>query len=138
MSLVIKPSPSEGEPAAWRLAFFEQAVAEAKSFLTEPQYAHAVEQFELLAQEEDPTHPVLADVKAINDFHELRDKGGVLGKINLRVYFWVCDAPLRIIVVLGAWKKEAEGKTPPRILARMKSRRRLAEQELAVLQRQAR
>ena len=63
---------------------------------------------------------------AIEDFHELRDKYGVLGKINLRIYFWLCK-PKKLLVVLGAWNKSAEHQTPQRIIKRMKWRKKRAE-----------
>ena len=113
----------------WRPAYLRAAASDARSFLTEAQYEHAVQQVRLLCDEDDPTHPRLLDVDAIEDFHELRDKHGVLGKINLRVYFWVCSE-FRTVVVLGAWNKRVEGKTPPRIVGRMKGRKRRAVGQL--------
>jgi hypothetical protein len=50
-------------------------------------------------------------VDAVGDFHELRDKGGVLGGINLRIFFLV-HKPKGAIVVLGAIKKQNNGQTP--------------------------
>jgi len=61
--------------------------------------------------ETDPTHSAVIDVKAIVDYYEIRDKGGVLGKSNVRVFFFVRKEP-RETVVLGATKKEKEGQTP--------------------------
>ena len=103
----------------WRPAYLEQASADARSFLNEAQYEHAVQQVLLLCEEDDPTHPRLLDVDALGEFHELRDKYGVLGKINLRVFFWV-SREHKTVVVLGAWKKESEGQTPTRIIKRIK------------------
>jgi len=131
VDLIKRNAPSkDDEPPKWKLAYFEISAQEARSFLTEEQYEHAVEQFEELALEEDPTHPKTADVRSIEGFHELRDKGGVLGKINLRVYFSVCK-PARMIVVLGAYKKESEAQTPNWIVRRIKQRQRLLEEHLA-------
>src|SRR5437870_6178531 len=111
----------------WTPAYLKQSCKEAKAFLTDQQYEYAVEQVLLLCEESDPSHSVLLDVEPIDEFHELRDKGGVLGKINLRVYFWI-DTRHRMIVVLGVYKKEQEGKTPVRIVKRMKWRKRRAEE----------
>jgi sRNA-binding carbon storage regulator CsrA len=55
---------------------------------------------------------------------ELKAKGSVLGKTNVRIYF----APLakqRQVVILGVWKKEQVGKTPSHILRRMQNRLRV-------------
>jgi len=124
-----QPRRRNDEDAKWVPAYLEQSATDAREFLNEAQYEHAVRQILQLCTEEDPTHPKLADVDAVEEFHELRDKYGVLGKINLRVFFWVCK-PKRMIVVLGAWKKEREGKTPQRIIKRIKWRKRRVEEQL--------
>jgi len=116
----------DGPDQKWIPAYLEKAESEARGFLTELQYEHAVAQVLALCDEDDPTHPVLADVDAVEDFYELRDKYGVLGKINLRVFFWICR-PHGTLIVLGAWKKENEGKTPARIIKRIKWRKRRSE-----------
>ena len=103
-----------GSAAKWAPAYLEESAVEARKFLNELQYQHAVQQVLSLCEEDDPTHPVLTDVGAVDEFYELRDKGGVLGKINLRVFFWVSKES-RTIAVLGACKKEAENQTPTRI-----------------------
>ena len=82
-----------------------------------------------LAREKDPTHSQSLSVDAVEDFHELREKGGVLGKINVRVFFAVdkrktADIDHHAIVVLGAVKKESEGKTPEGDRIRIKRRLR--------------
>ncbi len=114
----------------WTLAYFDAAAADGRRFLTEEQYWYVVGQLEQLGDEDDPTHPLTVDVRPIEDYHELRDKGGILGKINLRVYFWVATEH-RTIVVLGSVKKEAEGKVPSHVKIRMRNRKREAERILA-------
>jgi hypothetical protein len=42
-----------------------------------------------LAMEVDPTHPATVTVEAIEDFYELKEKGGILGKKNIRVFFGI-------------------------------------------------
>lgn len=68
-------------------------------------------------------------VVPVENFFELKDKGGVLGKINLRIYFAVFD-DFEAVVVLGCWKKEAEGKVPAYTLIRMRGRFRYVISEL--------
>ncbi|MFW6125410.1 MAG: hypothetical protein ACOC46_04610, partial [Pirellulales bacterium] len=46
-----------------------------------------------------------------HQFYELQDEGGILGKLNVRVFFGI-DDHRRSIVVLGAIKKESDGATP--------------------------
>ena len=115
-----KPSP---EAAIWSLAYVDVAAKEGKRILDETQYAHALQQIEELARADDPRRPATLDVKSIERFFELRDKGGVLGRINLRVYFAVLDDS-HTIIVLGCYKKEDEGQLPTRIKVRIRNRLR--------------
>lgn len=124
---LILPTKGRSQRAPWTPAYLDAAATDARKFLTEVQYEYAIDQVLSLCEEEDPTHPLLTDVDAIGEFHELRDKHGVLGKINLRIYFWVCRTR-KMIVVLGAVKKEAERKTPVHIVKRHKWRKRRAEE----------
>jgi hypothetical protein len=59
---------------------------EAREFLTDAQYSHVAQQFRQLCREAEPTTSDLVDVRPIDDFHEMRDKGGPLGRINVRVF----------------------------------------------------
>lgn len=96
----------------WNVEVLSQAYSEARQFLSESQYKHLSRQFRELARQEDPTHSETIDVRAIENFFELRDKGGILRKINARVFF-ACIKEYRTIIVLGAMKKENEGSIPP-------------------------
>jgi hypothetical protein len=87
------------------------------------QYAHVVDLLRTLASEADPRRAVCVTVEPVEDFFELKDKGGVLGKINLRVFFVVVDEE-RVILVLAAVKKEAMGKTPEWMKIRVRHRLR--------------
>ncbi|HEX8875270.1 MAG TPA: hypothetical protein VF777_00870 [Phycisphaerales bacterium] len=95
----------------WSVYYLSSARDEAMGFLNEAQYAHVVDLLRSLASESDPTHPLTVTVEAVEDFYELKDKGGVLGKINLRVYF-VVNQKEKAIVILAAIKKEEDGQTP--------------------------
>ena len=103
--------------------YFDVARKEATKFLDEAQYAHVVMLFKGLAGEPDPAHPLTVDVRAIENYYELRDKGGILGRIALRVYFHI-DMTLRQVVVLGADKKEQEDQTSSAIKIKMRIRQR--------------
>lgn len=115
------PSRTQAPELGWQLAYLDVAAKEGRRFLTDAQYSHAVGLCDQLATEGDPRRPVGLDVRRVEDFFELRDKGNVLGKINLRLYFTVID---QMIVVLGCQKKEAEGKTPGYIKIQMRNRMR--------------
>ncbi len=108
----------------WNVDRLEQAFSEAMGFLNEDQYCHMAAQVRELARQEDPTHRETVDVRPIESFHELRDKGGILGKLNVRVFFFV-HKPSRLIVVLGAIKKENDGPIPTGDKLTMRRRRRL-------------
>ena len=110
--------------AKWRLAYIDVAERDARKFLDDDQYAHAVQLFDDLAHEDNPRLSETQDVKPIDGFFELRDKGGILRKINLRVYFAVLD-DRHLILVLGADKKEDDGQTSSHIKTRIRNRMRL-------------
>lgn len=107
----------------WSVHYLSAARNEAHGFLTDVQYAHVIDLFKALASEPDPTHPVTVTVETIENYYELKDKGGVLGKINLRVYFTVFEKE-RAIVVLAAIKKEADGQAPRWVKTRVRVRLR--------------
>ncbi len=108
----------------WTVFILSWAYDEARKILDADQYEYAVSQIMVLATEADPTHSVLCSVDAIEDFYELREKHGVLGKINLRVFFHL-DRERRAIVLLGAFKKENNGPTPDGTRVTMRRRKRL-------------
>ena len=113
----------------WTVLVLDQAHSDAMSFLDETQYAHIARQFRELAKEEEPTQSATVDVRANDGFHELRDKGGVLKKINARVFFYIIRQ-CRVILVLGAMNKKNDGKTPDyiRVLMRYRLRKYLGGQ----------
>ncbi len=97
------------------------AYEEAMRLLSVEQYGHVADQFRELAHEEDPTHALHVSVDAVEDFHELRDKGGILGPLNIRVFYYV-DKWTRTIVVVGAISKQNNGPTPLVVKVRMRRR----------------
>ena len=94
-------------------------------FLTLLQYRHIRDQYWDLARQTDPAHPAyqLVDVRTIGTYFELRDKGGILGKINFRGYFYI-DKENKLIVILGADKKERESQTGQAVKERIEHRLR--------------
>jgi hypothetical protein len=106
----------------WSVKFFDELRQETK-FLNDAQKEYAIEQMRELARAKSPSLSPVLDVRPIEQYHELRDKGGVLGKINLRIYFYI-DKGQRTIVVLGADKKEQDGQTSQAIKIRMRHRLR--------------
>jgi len=114
----------DGEPEdRWNVIILDLAFQDGMRFLSEAQYQHVAEQVRELAREIDPTHPITQRVAAIEDFFELKEKGGPLGKINVRVFF-VVDKPRVAIVILGAIFKQNDGPTPFGDKKRMQRRKR--------------
>jgi hypothetical protein len=116
----------DGDPEfLWTVLVLDLAYQDAMSFLDDAQYHHVAEQVQELARERDPTHPVTQVVDAVEDFFELKDKGGPLGNICVRVFFFLDKTNGRhAIVVLGAIFKQNNGKTPRGDRKRMSRRRR--------------
>ena len=114
-----------GPPPAYTSTVLIPDVAfrEAMAFLTTVQYQHAAGLIKDVATEGDPTHSVTQSVDAIEGYHELRDKGGILGKINLRIFFYV-DKKRFVLLILGAINKKNEDQTPKSVRIRMKRRLR--------------
>lgn len=119
----IKIGVKEGEAYQWNVAIFNQAFDEAMEFLNEDQYAHLARQVKELAAQNEPTQSDTVDVRPIEDYWEIRDKGGILKKINARIFFFM-DKKTRTIVVLGAFKKDNDGATPEWVKRRIKKRKK--------------
>jgi hypothetical protein len=107
----------------WSVLVLDAAHKEAAKLYNADQYHHLSMQVRELARQERPTERITVDVQPIGGFYEIRDKGGILGKINARVFFFV-DAEARSIVVLGTIKKESEDQTPPYVVTLMTRRMR--------------
>src|SRR5437763_654509 len=73
----------------WNVDVLDQAHSNAMSFLSEEQYDHLARQVRELARQDEPTRRETVDVRSVEEFYEIRDKGGVLKKINARVFFCV-------------------------------------------------
>jgi hypothetical protein len=95
----------------WMVLLPDIAYNESMRFLNPGQYEHMAMQVKELARESDPTHSQTASVDAIGEYWELRDKGGILGNLNVRVFFYL-DKKNEALVVLGAIKKQNDGPTP--------------------------
>ena len=105
----------------WNVYVLELAFDEAIKAFSPGQYQHLVLQVQELARELQPSHSRTVDVDAIEDFYELKERGGVLGAVNARVFFGI-DSVGRAIVVLGAINKQNNGPTPLGDKVRMRRR----------------
>jgi len=95
----------------WNVGMIDFVHDEVMGFLSPAQYQHIAMQVKELAREVDPTHSSTASVDSIEEFYELRDKGGILGKKNVRIFFGI-DKKSSAIIILGGIKKENDGPTP--------------------------
>jgi hypothetical protein len=107
----------------WNGEFLKLASMEGRRELEVDQYRHVVEQFWDLLREDDPTHSQSCSIDAVEDFFELRDKGGPLGRKNVRVFFFL-HKRTRTLVVLGVIVKQNNGPTPLADRIRMRKRKR--------------
>jgi hypothetical protein len=113
------------------LAFLRKAASEGQRELDPVPYAYAVRMAEKLRHWGDIEEMRLLRIAPVENFFELKLKGNVLGKTNIRVFFGVFDTPGRkTVVVLGGYKKEDEDELPRHIVLSMKNRRRTVEELL--------
>jgi hypothetical protein len=107
----------------WTVKILDMAYRESRQVLKEAEYQHMAMQVKALATEETPSHSQLCSVDAIEDFYELRDRGGPLGGKNVRVFFGLnTDNGFKDIVVLGTIVKQNNGPTPQGDKIRMRRR----------------
>ncbi len=107
----------------WTVDLMGPASADARKVLTTDQYNQIASQFTLLAANDEATRHELLDIRPIENYHELRDKGGIFGRTNVRVFYFAIKDP-RIIVILGVVKKENDGPTQMHTKFTMRKRRR--------------
>ncbi len=109
----IKVGVKTGTPPGyeWNVGILDVAFEQAMDLLKDYQYDHMAEQVRDLASHNDPTHSDTLSLDVIEDFHELRDWGGVLGGLNVRVFYGV-HKPTRSLLVLGIITKQNNGPTP--------------------------
>jgi hypothetical protein len=108
----------------WNVWILDAAFEDAMDFLSPLQYEHMAELVRDLATHSDPTQSDALSLDKIETFHELRDWGGVLCGLNVRLFYGV-DKKSRGIVVLGIIAKKNNGATlvPDRVLMRNRWRK---------------
>jgi len=111
-------------PLTWSLKYWPDAIKEAK-FLTSEQYWHLADQLKDIASTDEPTKSSTVEIAPIGGFWELKDKGAILRKLNVRVFFVTDTEEPRSIIVLGVHKKEDEGQLRRSVVVRIERRLRL-------------
>lgn len=97
------------------------AAKEGGDELTPGQYLHVKDLVKQLVGFGRQEYESQLRIEKFGDFWELKEKGGVLGKKNIRVYFKDNIAENEI-VVLSTYKKEDDGQAPDHIRIRLKNR----------------
>lgn len=107
----------------WNAWILDIAFNEAMGFLKTEQYGHLRMQVQDLASEDSPSQSPTLSVEKMSgeQFYELRDKGGVLKNLNVRVFFGI-DHDRRSIVILGTIHKKNDGPTPRGTIITMRRR----------------
>ena len=122
---------TDDPPLVWNIKFWPTALKDAKQLLP-PQYWHVADQLRELARCKEPARCPTLDIDRISGFWRLAEKGGPLGKTNIRVFFTIEDSDGRKeIVILGVHKKEEEGKLRKSVKTRIERRLRLYRETLA-------
>lgn len=106
-----------------KVEFLQVADDDARRCLNGLQNAYAVRIARKLKDWGDVEALSCLRIEAVEDFYELKLKGNVLGKINLRVYFAYLQE-CNTIMILGVYIKNEEGKTPKYVLIKMRARLR--------------
>lgn len=96
---------------------------ESREFLTIGQYVHVTDFVKQLSGFGLQRYDRTMCIAPIDEFWELKEKGGLLGKINVRVYFAVIKHANEI-AVLHAYKKEDDSQVHPSVLLLVRQRHR--------------
>ncbi len=96
---------------------------EGREILTPGQYEHVKGIVKRLVDFNNPPEINDLRIEAIENFFELKEKGGMLGRINLRVYFALLR-DVGKIVVLKVYKKDEEGRPPRHVIINVQARLR--------------
>ena len=105
----------------WSVLSLSFAKKEQDNLLSESQREHLKAQVCTLASEDDPGHSIFCSVDKVEDFFELREWGGPLNGLNVRLFFGLCKKA-RAIVILGIISKQNNGPTPLGDKVRMRVR----------------
>lgn len=115
---------AESDDVQWQtVVVLAVAKAEGHDFLTPAQYLHVVDLAKQLVGFGARRFDSALTIAKLQEFWELKDKGGVLGRLNVRVYFKY-EVDRNEIIVLSTYKKEDDGKAPSHILLRLRNRLR--------------
>ena len=104
-----------------RVVVVGMAAKEGWDELTPGQYLHLKDLVKQLVGFGRQAYESNLTIAPFGDFWELKAKGGVLGRKNMRVYFKF-DKGANDVVVLHTYKKEDDRQAPPHVQIRVKNR----------------
>lgn len=107
----------------WDVHMLVYVFDESWKALNEEQFYYLADQVQHLAKHPNPTMSQELSIDKVGDFYELREKGGVLGKLNVRIFFDVVEEN-RLIRILGLYVKKHDGPLYPNVVERIQRRQR--------------
>jgi len=99
----------------WVVVILEVAKKEGRKILSDFQYDHVVEILKRLVHFGNAEEVSDLKIEPIESFYELKEKGGILGRINLRVYFGTIPEEGELVVA-KTYKKEDDGSAPRHVI----------------------
>lgn len=108
-------------PEKWIVLVLEAARKEGHKILSDIQYEHVVEILKRLVDFGNPEEIGDLVIEPIESFYELKEKGGILGRINLRVYFGTIP-DRHELVIAKAYKKEDDHAVPRHVVLLVEDR----------------
>jgi len=118
-----EPAPVTPVPQTQTVVVLGVAAKEGRADLTPGQYVHMSDLIRQLVFFGSRAYEIELRIEKFGDFWELKDKGGVLGKKNMRVYF-AFNPETNEVVVLKTYKKEDDGSPPPSLKVGLRNRYR--------------
>lgn len=115
-------SLSQAKTATWQdVVVLGIAAKEGWEILTPGQYEHMKDLEKQLVGFGRRDFDSNLRIEQIGEFWELKDKGGTLGRKNMRVYF-AFDTECNDVVILATYKKEEDGSPSQNLKIRIRNR----------------
>jgi len=111
----------EAQNAKWVVVVLGAAKKEGHKILNDVRYDHVVSILKRLVDFGNLDELSDLDIEPIESFYELKEKGGILGKINLRIYFGTFPDE-RELVIVKTYKKEEENAVPRHVIVLVENR----------------
>jgi hypothetical protein len=99
----------------WIVVALDVAKREGQKILNKAQYQHIKEVLKRLVDFGNDEELSDLAIEPIASFWELKEKWGILGRINLRVYFGTFPEDMELVIA-KTYKKEDDGKAPSHII----------------------